>query len=239
MLLKRILGFEQGKVLQLRILNEKRSGHLYQEVLDGMVENVKMGPFTATSGVKLPYYLNLATNFMDKQLSVKILDLFALNIFDLFGDLIEEKKLQIVVGVEVAGGILVSQLCTLRNSPLPMDFIYMRKHKKTTGTAQMLEGLQKYTSRSPSSPEIGALWIDDCMSTGESLKEGVAKLKDEFNIKILGAIFLVDRTSDRTNLEKQPLENSSLDGIRIRGLYDLSQVDVLVKQRKKDSTEEE
>lgn len=75
--------------------------------------------------------------------------------------------------------ILASQLAALDEPELDtwLDFLYMRKTRKTTGTCQQLEGLQKFTDRTPDSPPLVGIWIDDVMSTGTSLLDGMNTLK--------------------------------------------------------------
>eukprot|EP01028_Stygiella_incarcerata_P003793 TRINITY_DN17913_c0_g1_i1.p1 TRINITY_DN17913_c0_g1~~TRINITY_DN17913_c0_g1_i1.p1 ORF type:complete len:177 (-),score=34.82 TRINITY_DN17913_c0_g1_i1:118-591(-) len=120
---------------------------VYEEVLHGIARNVKMGPFKATSGLTLPYYLNSSTNFMDKTLAPKIIQLFEHEINESFAPTYRDKKV-VCIGMEAAGGMLVSQLCA--SSALTggladwADFLYMRKGKKKTGTAQQLEGTKEF-----------------------------------------------------------------------------------------------
>lgn len=83
--------------------------------------------------------------------------------------------------------ILASQLAALDDPELDtwIDFLYMRKTRKTTGTCQQLEGLQKFTDRTPDSPPLVGIWIDDVMSTGTSLLDGMNTLKvDHRNSKL-------------------------------------------------------
>jgi len=44
----------------------------YDAVLAALIRNAKIGPFTATSGVVLPFYLNAGTNFLDKTIAPAI-----------------------------------------------------------------------------------------------------------------------------------------------------------------------
>eukprot|EP00906_Rhabdomonas_costata_P013304 RCo019124 len=203
---------------------------LYDEVLHGIASNVKMGPFTATSGVILPYYLNASTNFLDKAVAHKIARLFA-HFLDHW--LPKGGKEYVICGMEMAGGILASQLAVLQSSVDTFcDFLYVRKSKKTTGTAQQLEGPQKYTSRTSASPPVVGVWVDDALSTGQSMKDGILMLKKLYNIHIQYAVYLVDRNHDRVNLpvKAQHLADPVFDDIQITALYDLDQVDRLVQK---------
>ncbi len=108
---------------------------LFNDVLIGISKNVKMGPFTASSGVSLPCkclflrswqtsfkdFLNLATNFMDKQISPKILQVVGQTLTFLFNDQIKTGDIKVICGMEAAGGMLVSQLCSAGTLPFMKD----------------------------------------------------------------------------------------------------------------------
>ncbi|KAL9651728.1 hypothetical protein ABK040_009342 [Willaertia magna] len=222
------------------------SKQLYSDVLNGIVNNVKMGPFKATSGIELPYYLNASTNFMDKRIAPKIVDLIGNYLLHLKESSPSLKDLPLTddqpllcVGMELAGGMLVSQFaaCSILHPKLHenFDFLYIRKSKKTTGTMQQLEGIQKYTSRGPNSPVIYAVWVDDALSTGTSLLEGIQLLKNHYNIEVRAALYLVDRSEDRKNLseEKQKLADPIFENIDVCSVYDLSEVDAQIEVNKK------
>eukprot|EP01006_Ploeotia_vitrea_P029049 TRINITY_DN61661_c0_g1_i1.p2 TRINITY_DN61661_c0_g1~~TRINITY_DN61661_c0_g1_i1.p2 ORF type:complete len:489 (-),score=70.06 TRINITY_DN61661_c0_g1_i1:1787-3193(-) len=215
-----------------QMMNELGCSDMYKKVLGGIVDNVKMGPFTATSGISIPYYLNSATNFMDKDMAPLIRQLFTKVLLHW---LPKNDQLYLICGPEVAGGMLACQLGAA-NGDLDKicDYVYVRKEPKTTGTCQQLEGPQVYTSRKPISPEIKAIWVDDCNSTGGSLVEGVRVLKEGYNIVVTHALYLVDRTKDRQNLppEKQRLNDPLVANVDIKALYDLDQVDQLMESRK-------
>eukprot|EP00993_Chasmostoma_nieuportense_P003376 NODE_4098_length_840_cov_103.096774_g3940_i0.p1 GENE.NODE_4098_length_840_cov_103.096774_g3940_i0~~NODE_4098_length_840_cov_103.096774_g3940_i0.p1 ORF type:complete len:244 (-),score=49.69 NODE_4098_length_840_cov_103.096774_g3940_i0:46-777(-) len=199
---------------------------LYEEVLKGIAKNVKMGPFTATSGIVLPYYLNASTNFLDKTISPKILQLFAKFLIHWLPR--PKGETYLLCGMEMAGGILAAQLASAQTVLDEVaDYIYIRKDKKTTGTAQQLEGPQIITSRTRSSPPIKGVWVDDAMSTGSSMKAGVELLRDDYNIVVTHALYLVDRTNDRADLppERQHLADPIFDNIQLRAIFDLCQVD--------------
>jgi orotate phosphoribosyltransferase len=206
---------------------------LYDSVLRGIAGNVKMGPFTATSGVVLPYYLNATTNFLDKDLAPKIVDLFTKFLVYWLPPL-ETTEPWVVCGMEMAGGVLVSQLASA-NSELSRtcDFLYVRKEKKSTGTAQQLEGPTKYTSRTKDSPVVYGVFVDDALSTGSSLKDGAKLLKAQYNIEVKYVLYLVDRNHDRAHLEPDRLylADPVFDSITIASLYDLDQVDALIPKK--------
>lgn len=205
----------------------------YNKVLKGISGNVKMGPFKATSGVVLPYYINLATNFLDKHIAPYTVEIM-LNYLDFVKkDLAlgkEEKVL--MVGMETLGGIMAAQLAGVMGSKLFdwMDYVFMRKERKKTGTQQQLEGPSEITNRTKDSPVVRGIWIDDCMSTGTSLVDGIKVLKEEYNIEIVCAFFLVDRSKDRQKLEKPKLADPKFDNLKIYAVFDLQEIDDLIKK---------
>ena len=124
----------------------------HTQVLQGLASNVKNGPFTATSGAVLPYYLNASTNFLDKNIAPKIVTLFAKFMAAWLPRLSRNEK-YIVCGMEMAGGIIAGQLASANIEGLNQigDFVYIRKEKKTSGTCQQLEGPNFITTRTPDS----------------------------------------------------------------------------------------
>lgn len=131
--------------------------------------------------------------------------------------------------------MLVCQLASAANPKLNswLDFCYVRKHKKTTGTCQQLEGPQIFTSRTAKSPELPAIWIDDSLSTGQSMLDGMKMLKKEYNINVIAALYLVDRSADRQNLkeEKQYLADPLFQQVNLKAIYDLKQVDEIISNK--------
>ena len=195
--------------------------------------------FQATSGARLPYYLNLATNLLDPDLSRRVADAVILLLHRVaaatlhdWGDAPSRRQRVFCVGPAMAGGTLVSQICTrwtqhdcARSGPL--TFVYMRKERKQSGTLQQLEGPQEATSRTPASPPAPGIWVDDVLSTGRSLSKGAALLKRDYNIDVIAALFIVDRKGDRregsgTRIGSIPVF-SLLDAAQIHCLIDATQ----------------
>ena len=211
----------------------------YENVLSGIVSNVKTqeGGFVATSGLVLPYYLNLSTNFMDFNVAPLIVRLMADVLVRLHAEFAAAGERLVIVGMEVAGGMLVSQLASANIPALTSkyDFVYMRKSRKSSGTAQQLEATQIYTSRTSNSPVLRAVWVDDCNSTGSSLCEGIKILTEDYNIDVACALYLVDRSIDRQNLEKsrQRLsdERFSSGATKLYAIMDLKEVDAKVPRK--------
>ncbi len=219
-------------------MSTKKDTPLYQNVLAGISSNVKMGPFKATSGIELPYYLNASTNFLDKNVAPLISEIISELLNDKVKSVVHHQGDEPILccGMETAGGILASQLCqTAKQFNLAdwMDFVYIRKEKKSTGTQQQLEGPQKFTSRTNQSPLLKAIWVDDVLSTGSSMYEGIQMLKREYNVEIIAAVFLVDRSKDRINLAEEKQFLKKLPKLPIFAVYDLQQVDDYINAQKK------
>jgi len=224
------MAMEKAEVMEM--LSNKED---YDIVLKACARNVKMGPWKATSGQVLPYYLNATTNMMDKAVAYRItrmcLDVVAAKI-DAFagnGDSL------LILGMEAAGGMMVCQLAAVAPFTHPgllerVEFVYVRKTKKTSGTCQQLEGPTIITDRKPDSTPWNAIWIDDANSTGGSLRDGVLMLAKDYNIHVRTALYLVDRTEDRVALPvaKMGLSDPALDEVEIKALYALQSVDELV-----------
>ena len=209
----------------------------YREVQEGILKNVKTKPggFKATSGAILKYYLNLSTNFLDAEIAPKLINLLATVLVNMVAELAPAPGEKIVViGPEVAGGMLVCQLATWHCPALHQhyDFVYMRKQRKMTGTAQQLEGAQKYTSRTPTSPNVKCVWIDDVNSTGSSLTEGIVTLQEDYNMTVTTALYFVDRSADRAALEPQKMKYAHPHFVaghtKIRAIMDLKEIDARV-----------
>lgn len=214
---------------------------LYTAVLNGIVSNVKTQPggFTATSGVVLAYYLNLSTNFMDPNVAPKLVELVCATIVELVLPTLQvaEGERLVIVGMEVAGGMLVSQLAAA-TGPFAtkvketFDFVYMRKTRKSTGTAQQLEGTKIFTSRTADSPRMRAVWVDDCNSTGGSLCDGISILEEDYNIDVVHALYVVDRSADRKLLaaSKQKLSDDRFVSghTTVSAIMDLAEVDTRI-----------
>ena len=201
----------------------------WQTVRAAIARNVKMGPFHATSGIDLPYYLNATTNFLDKKCASTICVLLERYLDHYIRPLVADQAEILVLGMECAGGIMVSQLACRDSSPLSewCSFLYLRKEKKTSGTLQQLEGEQRFTDRHPDSPVMQAVWLDDVLSTGTSMRDGVALLKQEYNIEVVAALYLVDRSPDRANLPeaKLSLADPSLAGLSLFAIFDLEDIE--------------
>merc|ERR1711862_813266 len=201
-------------------------------VLQACANNVKMGPWTTTSGLVLEYYLNAATNMLDKNVAAPIARMVLDVIEAKFKPAAEDKNL-LVVGVEMAGGVMVGQTAAIAPLTHPKltqwcDFVYCRKDRKKTGTVQQLEGPGFIVDRTPDSPELECVFIDDALSSGGSMRDSVKLLKEDYNIKVIGAVYLVDRSKDRTSLAQEKMgmaDEEVLRDVKVYALYDLADID--------------
>ena len=201
----------------------------YDDVLDALVRNTKVGPFLSTSGVELPCYLNASTNFIDKHIAPTITRMLLDVLSSRFQGAHTEDKPLLVVGMETAGGIMVAQLAAtaaLHTPHFVPNFIYCRKSKKKTGTCQQLEGPQFLTNRSSGSPRLKCVYLDDVNSTGSSLRDAIKFLKEEYNIVVQHALYLVDRSCDRSDMElkKIGLMDGVVDDVNIFSLFDYDMI---------------
>ena len=173
----------------------------YKKVLVRLAQNCRQGPFTATSGAVLEYLLAAASNMFDRAVAASVTDLLTFCIQNhMLPQLKATNKPIVIVGPEMAGGVMVGQLVSNPTNSLPVtvSFCYLRKDRKQSGTRQQLEGPSSLTCRTPTSEPIDAIWVDDVISTGGSLRTGAELLKNDYNMNVVGALFLVDRSKDRS-----------------------------------------
>ncbi|CAE8717014.1 unnamed protein product [Polarella glacialis] len=220
---------------RLRAMLSEKSD--YDKVLAACARNVKMGPWKATSGLTLEYYLNAATNMLDKEVAASITRMTLDVIRGCFRP--KDGSSLLVVGMEMAGGIMAGQCAALAPITHPdllswCDFVYCRKERKTSGTCQQLEGPNQITSRTPESPAQSAIWVDDALSSGGSMRDGARLLKADYNIDLVGAVYLVDRSVDRKRLaiEKLGTADPILSHTETLALFDLEGVDASVPRKK-------
>jgi len=88
---------------------------------------------------------------------------------------------------------------------------------------------------------LEAIWVDDVLSTGGSLAAGVAMMREVYGVRVVGAVYLIDRSADRrakaagsgsdsdSGAEQQAEREALLRGLDIVALYDLQQVEVRVR----------
>jgi len=198
----------------------------YDKVLMACARNAKMGPFTATSGLILDYYLNVSTNMMDPAAAPSITRM-CLDVLQARYKPDDDSKL-FVVGMEMAGGVMVGQCAAVAPFTHPSisdwcEFVYCRKDRKTSGTCQQLEAATHITDRTPASDPVKAVFMDDCMSSGGSMRDAVLLLKNDYNIDVIGSLYLVDRSRDRIPLDEDRLglTHPAVQGMDNAALFDL------------------
>ena len=120
---------------------------------------------------------------------------------------------------------MVGQLVASPSNSLPptVSFCYLRKDRKKSGTKQQLEGPGVLTTRTPTSEPIDCIWVDDVISTGGSLRDGAKLLKNDYNMNVVGALFLVDRSKDRS----KPV---TFDGITVMAAIDITAMESHLKR---------
>lgn len=213
-----------------------------QAVLADFARNAKKSEAKATSGVTLPYVLGLSASFMDPRCARHIVDLTVQALRYIREKVMGAKEGEkvLIVGMEVAGGIMVSQLAACCGAELgkSFEFVYMRKEKKKSGAGQQLEGVHAVTDRTPASaPPLRAIWIDDANSTGSSLTSGIEILAKDYNIVVEAAFYVCDRSADRANLAAERMffaRPQFVEGrTKVFALCDLAEVDVEVAKLQK------
>jgi len=209
----------------------------YNVALEACARNVKQGPFTATSGLVLEYLLNAATSLLDKHVAAQITRM-TLDVIAAFFKPPAEGEMLLAIGGEMGGGVMAGQCAAVASITHPsllswVDFAYMRKTRKTSGTLQQIEAPNHITSRTADSAPLCAVWLDEANSSGAELLKNVLLLKQEYNITVVGAIYLVDRSRDRKALPvvQMPMANAALDDVRVVALYDLEPIDKLIARK--------
>lgn len=207
----------------------------YDDVLKSVAQNVHIGEFTLATWTHSWRALNAITNFYDKTVAPlatrMLLDVIAAHFKP------EYSKKVLVVGMELVGGIVAGQSAALAPSHNPSmlewcDFAYFRKFRKTDGTLRQLEGPNHIGERTVESPPLRAVFLDDVQSSGSTLKEAAETLKREYNIDVVGAVFLVDRPNDRKELDDYLIGATDpiLEGVKIVAIYDIKDIDAEVQR---------
>lgn len=215
---------------------------VHTKVRSYIARNAKIGPWRTTAidpatgqPLSVAYYLNASTNLLDKAIArectllmLRLLRgaLQTLDLTDCTGPVF-------VVGPEMAGGVIVGQMASFwieHEGITPVDFVYMRKQKKKSGTLQQLEGPNVATTRTANSPLACGIWVDDVLSTGTSMREGIDLLKSAYRIDVRAAIFLVDRSADRKagGSRVVNLNSETMREVYCSAAFDLAEIDPLI-----------
>lgn len=164
-----------------------------------------------------------------------------------------------VVGIATGGGCMVAQMAATAVLTHPalasvVEFVYCRKKRMKIGTCHQLEGARHITERTSESTVIDGVWIDDVLTSGANLRDGILLLKNDYNIEVsatrthqLGgpsftrqaanlpsmhhtqisrAMFLTDDSGSRADLTADRLGTADpvVQDIRIAAFYDTSAI---------------
>ena len=174
---------------------------------------IKFGDFTLTSGKNSSYYvdLRLVPSFphefrkMIKNLQNLIIEKIGLDNFDS------------LASVPTGGLVITSALAIETVKPL----IYVRNKPKEHGTTKSIEG--------KTSVGMKVVMVDDVMTTGTSVLNGVKQLK-ESGLSVSDVFVIIDR------LERDSREFSDI-GVRIHQLTDILEITNILFQEKLISEE--
>ena len=169
---------------------------------------IKFGDFTLTSGKDSSYYidLRLVPSFphefrkMIKNLQNLIIEKIGLDNFDS------------LASVPTGGLVITSALAIETVKPL----IYVRNKPKEHGTTKSIEGKM--------SAGMKVVMVDDVMTTGTSVLNGVKQLK-ESGLSVSDVFVIIDR------LERDSKEFSDI-GVRIHQLTDILEITNILFQEK-------
>ena len=169
---------------------------------------IKFGDFTLTSGKNSSYYvdLRLVPSFphefrkMIKNLQNLIIEKIGLDNFDS------------LASVPTGGLVITSALAIETVKPL----IYVRNKPKEHGTTKSIEG--------KTSVGMKVVMVDDVMTTGTSVLNGVKQLK-ESGLSVSDVFVIIDR------LERDSREFSDI-GVRIHQLTDILEITNILVQEK-------
>ena len=169
---------------------------------------IKFGDFTLTSGKNSSYYvdLRLVPSFphefrkMIKNLQNLIIEKIGLDNFDS------------LASVPTGGLVITSALAIETVKPL----IYVRNKPKEHGTTKSIEGKM--------SAGMKVVMVDDVMTTGTSVLNGVKQLK-ESGLSVSDVFVIIDR------LERDSKEFSDI-GVRIHQLTDILEITNILFQEK-------
>ena len=148
-----------------------------RELVQGLLEigALRLGDFTLSSGRKSNYYLDL--RFVPSHPQVYRL---ALDAYREMAERVGTDKFDVIAGVATSGLLMSSPLAV----SLGMPMVYVRSESKEHGTRRSVEGDVPPGSR--------AILVDDLATSGGSLAEALAKLRDA-ELSVTDALVLVDR----------------------------------------------
>jgi len=203
----------------------------YDKVLKSCARNVQLGEFTASSWKDSWTTLNAVTNFFDKNIAPSLTRIF-LDVIAAHFKPHDSKQRVLVLGKDMVGCVMAGQCAALAHFLRPgmlewCDFAYFDKDRR-----KQLDGPTHVAERTEESPALKAILLDDVQSSGASLRDAALLLKKDYNIDVVGAVYLVDRPMDRKSLEDYLLgaTDAVLQNTKIIALYDIEDIDAEVQR---------
>ncbi len=174
---------------------------------------IKFGDFTLASGKKSSYYIDarlVASYPIEFRKMIKALQ-------GMISDEIGLDKFDAIVSVPTGGLVIASALAMEIVKPV----IYVRDKPKDHGTARRIEGKV--------SEGMQVLMIDDVVTTGGSVIQGIKALK-ESGVEISDAYVIVDRLQGAAAALQS-------EGVKMHSLMNVLQIAQLLHKEKMISTE--
>lgn len=156
----------------------------------------KKGDFTLKSGQKSSLYIDLRGVISCPDILIQLGDC-------LWG-LIEKEQFDVLCGVPYAALPIATTISIIHNKPM----IIKRKEAKNYGTKRLIEGIFCKGDR--------CLIIEDVITTGGSILETIASLKEE-GLNVTDIAVCIDREQSGVALLKQ-------QGYRVHVLYSLHEI---------------
>eukprot|EP00035_Acanthoeca_spectabilis_P013329 m.246838 g.246838 ORF g.246838 m.246838 type:complete len:430 (-) comp15857_c0_seq4:2984-4273(-) len=221
-----------GEPVLKQLLTEPGS---YGRLLNLCARNVVKGPPTEKCHEDAVYcnHTNVPANIFDKAgapaITAAFLDMLQ---YELIESAAEPPVAPVaVVGIATGGGCMVAQMAATAVLTHPalasvVEFVYCRKKRMKIGTCHQLEGARHITERTSESTVIDGVWIDDVLTSGANLRDGILLLKNDYNIEISRAMFLTDDSGSRADLTADRLGTADpvVQDIRIAAFYDTSAI---------------
>ena len=142
---------------------------------------LKFGDFTATSGRKIPYFINAGDIKTGEQIA-KLGEFYAKAYFEKLG-----KKKAVLYGPAYKGiPLAVSASVAISKEGLDLPFFFNRKEEKDHGEGGVFVGYK---------PKAGEeiVIIEDVITAGTAIRESVDNMKSLDGAKIIAAFVMVDR----------------------------------------------
>ena len=171
-------------------MTEENSKKLYERAI--ILNAIKFGEFTLSSGQKSSYYFDGRLLSMDPFSSNLITEIFIKKIIEFNADAFGGPS---VAAVPIIGALTLK--CHFEN--IDLSGFFVRSEQKKHGTNQQIEGLIK--------PGMNVAVFDDTLSTGDSLLNSIKAVED-YGCKVVLALTILDRqqgAKEKLNVKKIPL----------------------------------